>query len=232
MLVAHRAVRGATITDTLPPEVSRAAADVQFGGNFANVAYNPATGTALFTLFTPLPAGTTAQLSITVPVPGGHRPGHHRDQPGDDERHQRRACAVEPGDGHRAVRRRQWTVTKGRVTSAAQLDTPFTYRVGITLAAGGTQNINNARFVDTLAAGRAVRLGQRGGVFDPGATRSRWAVGTLVPNANNNVTTRGEVTVIFPSTTFQAGDTPINNVEAFGAPAGEPDQSLGRRSSP
>src|SRR6478735_4851128 len=50
----------ATITDTLPPQVSRAAADVQFGGNFANVDYNPATGTALFTLFTPLPAGTTA----------------------------------------------------------------------------------------------------------------------------------------------------------------------------
>ena len=39
---------GATVTDTLPPELSRAAADVQFGGNFADVTYNPTTGTALF----------------------------------------------------------------------------------------------------------------------------------------------------------------------------------------
>ena len=35
----------------------------------------------------------------------------------------------------------------------AKLGEPLTYRVGITLAAGGTQPINNARFIDTLPAG-------------------------------------------------------------------------------
>jgi hypothetical protein len=52
---------GATITDTLPPQLSRAAADVQFSGNFADVAYDPATGTAVFTVFSPLPAGRSSE---------------------------------------------------------------------------------------------------------------------------------------------------------------------------
>ena len=85
---------------------------------------------------------------------------------------------------------------------------------------------------DTLPPGAQFVSANGGGVYDPGTNTVTWALGTLVPNANNNVTTTREVTVIFPSTTFQAGDTPINNVEAFGAPAGEPDQSLGTAQFP
>ena len=62
---------GATVTDVLPPQVSRATADVEFGGNFADVNYTAATGSAVFTLFSPLPAGATAQISITVHFPPG-----------------------------------------------------------------------------------------------------------------------------------------------------------------
>ena len=65
------ACEGATVSDTLPTQVARAAADVSFGGNFAGVLYTSATGTALFTLFSPLGAGTIAQIAITVHFPAG-----------------------------------------------------------------------------------------------------------------------------------------------------------------
>jgi hypothetical protein len=221
----------ATITDTLPPQVSRAAADVQFGGNFADVEYNPATGTALFTLFTPLPAGTTAQVSITVRFPSGTAPGTTA-----TNQATMTAANAAPAQSNQvtvtALAASAWTVTKGRVTAAAQLDTPFTYRVAITLAAGGTQNVDNARLVDTLPPGAQFVSATQGGAFDAGTNTVTWQVGTLVPNANNAVTYSREVTVIFPSSLFQAGDTPVNNVEALGAPAGEPDQSLGQAQFP
>ena len=49
-----------------------------------------------------------------------------------------------------------WTVTKNVVPAGVppQVDTPYTYRVGITLAAGGNQNLNGVTFVDTLPAAR------------------------------------------------------------------------------
>lgn len=65
----------ATVTDILPAEVSRATPDVIFGGNFADVDYTTATGAAVFTLFTPLPAGATAQISITTHFPVGTADG-------------------------------------------------------------------------------------------------------------------------------------------------------------
>ena len=45
------------------------------------------------------------------------------------------------------------TLTKGRTTGAAQLDSPVTYRMTATIAAGGTAVIRNARIVDDLPAG-------------------------------------------------------------------------------
>ena len=57
----------------------------------------------------------------------------------------------------------KWTVTKNVVPPGTppQVDTPYTYKVGITLAAGGTQNLNGVVFTDTLPAGRAVRVRDR-----------------------------------------------------------------------
>ncbi len=225
------ACEGATVTDTLPPEVSRAAADVQFSGNFADVAYNPATGTAVFTLFSPLDAGTTAQIAVTVRFPPGTAPGTvATNQATIDATNAAPVASNQVSVTARAAS--QWTVTKGRVTGAAQLDTPFTYRVSITLAAGGTQNVTNARFVDTLPPGAQFVSATQGGTYDPGTNAVTWSLGTLVPNPNSAVTYSRDVTVIFPSTTFSAGDQPVNTVEALGTPVGEPDQSLGRATFP
>ena len=70
-----------------------------------------------------------------------------------------------------------WTVTKGRVTSVLQLDTPFTYRVSITLAAGGTQNVTGARFVDTLPPGAQFVAATDGGAYDAGTPHRHLVAG-------------------------------------------------------
>jgi hypothetical protein len=71
--------RGARITDVLPPQLSRAAADVELGGNFdpSGTTYDPATGTVSFALFDPLAPGTTAQVSISVEFPPAPRRPRH-----------------------------------------------------------------------------------------------------------------------------------------------------------
>ena len=61
-------------------------------------------------------------------------------------------------------------MTKNVVPAGAppQVDTPYTYRVGLTLAAGGTQNLNGVVFTDTLPAGAEFVSATGGGTFANG----------------------------------------------------------------
>jgi uncharacterized repeat protein (TIGR01451 family) len=119
-----------------------------------------------------------------------------------------------------AIAAPSWVVSKGRVTGVAQLDTSFTYRVGLTLTAAGTCTVSNARLVDTLPPGAVFVAATQGGTYSPATNEVAWALGTLTP------------TVVFPDPTLEAGDSPVNSVEGFGAPAGDEDQSLGSAESP
>ena len=127
-----------------------------------------------------------------------------------------------------------WTVTKNVVPAGVppQVDTPYTYRVGITLAAGGNQNLNGVTFVDTLPARRSVQSATGGGTYNAGTNQVTWPPRNLVPNANQDVTAFEEVTVIFPAANFPVGTTVLNLVQAFGTPVGEPNQELGRAERP
>jgi uncharacterized repeat protein (TIGR01451 family)/LPXTG-motif cell wall-anchored protein len=220
---------GARIVDVLPPQLSRAATDVEFGGNFASSSYDPATGTATFVLFDPLPPGTTAQVSIAVEFPPGTAPGTQAVNQASMSATNAPTVQSNPVTVT-ATAAAQYTVSKGLAPgqAAAQLDTPTTYRVGITVAAGGTQVVNNARFVDTLPPGVQFVSASQGGVYDAATNTVTWQLGTLTPQANNDVTITREVTVIYPSTAFTAGDRPNNVVEAFGTPSGGTDTLLGQ----
>ncbi len=221
----------AQIVDVLPPQLSRAAADVELGGNFdpAGTSYNAATGTATFNLFTPLPPGTTAQVSITVQFPPGTAPGTTAVNSASMT-----ASNADPVQSNpvtvTAIAAAQYRVSKALAPgqAAAQLGTPVTYRVGITVSAGGTQIVNNARFVDTLPAGVEFVSATDGGTYDAGTNTVTWQIGTLTPQPNNDVTITRQVTVIFNSPPFAAGQRPNNIVEAFGTPSGGTDTSLGR----
>jgi uncharacterized repeat protein (TIGR01451 family) len=220
--------RGARITDVLPPQLSRLATDVRFAGNFQSVSYNAANGTVTFVLFDPLPAGTTAQVSISAEFPAGTAPGTVASNIGTMT-----ATNAPPVTSNRvdvtAIARSDWTVSKGLAPGTIpQLDTPFTYRVAFTLAAGGTQTINNVRFVDTLPPGAEFVSATDGGTFNAANNTVTWTAGNVVPNANADVTVTREVTVIFRSPPNTPGSNPNNVVQVFGAPQGQPDQLLGQ----
>ena len=126
----------------------------------------------------------------------------------------------------------KWTVTKNVVPPGTppQVDTPYTYKVGITLAAGGTQNLNGVVFTDTLPAGAQFVSATGGGTFANGVVT--WPPRDIVPNPNADVTSSEEVTVIFPAASFPVGTKILNLVVANGTPAGEPTQELGRAQRP
>jgi LPXTG-motif cell wall-anchored protein/uncharacterized repeat protein (TIGR01451 family) len=220
---------GARIVDVIPPQLSRAVADVSFGGNFADVQYDPATGTATFIMFDPLPAGTTAQVSIAAKFPPGTAPGTTATNQATMTATNASAVQSNPVTV-RAVAASNYTVSKGFApgTTVAQLGEPVSYRVGLTVAAGGTQDVNLARFVDTLPPGVQFVSASDGGTYNPANNTVTWNLGTIVPNPNADVTVTRTVTVIFNSPPFQAGDTPINLVVAFGTPSGGSEIELGR----
>lgn len=221
---------GVQIVDVLPPELATSAADVELGGQAAAFNYNAATRTATFTMFDPMLPGTIAQVSISVRFPAGTPPGVSATNSG--RMTATNAAAVTSNPVTVTVRATSsWRVSKGLASGQiARVGEPLTYRVGLTVAAGGTQPINNARMVDTLPPGVTFVSATGGGTYNPATNTVTWNLGTVTPQANSDVTVSREVTVIFPSPPYQVGDRPNNVVEAFGAPSGDPDQSLGRAS--
>ncbi|HET9600913.1 MAG TPA: hypothetical protein VFP08_04960, partial [Acidimicrobiales bacterium] len=224
---------GATITDVIPPQLSRQVNDVQFQGNFQSVTYDASTGTAVFQLFNPLAAGTTAQVSISAQFPPGTAVGTQAVNQGS------MSASNAPSVTSNQVivtakAKSDWTVTKNVVPAGAppQIDTPYTYRVGLTLAAGGTQNLNGVVFTDTLPAGAQFVSATGGGTFDAGTNTVTWPPRDLVPQPNSDVRSFEEVTVIFPAANFPVGTNILNLVVANGTPAGEPTQELGRAERP
>jgi uncharacterized repeat protein (TIGR01451 family) len=222
---------GAVITDVIPAELSRQVADVKLAGNFASATYDAATGTARFVLFDPVAAGTTAQVAISAQFPPGTPVGTQAVNQGTIT-----ATNASPVTSNQVIvtakAASKWTVTKNVVPAGAppQVDTPYTYRVGITLAAGGTQNLNGVVFTDTLPTGAQFVSATGGGTFAAGVVT--WPPRDLVPNPNADVSSFEQVTVIFPSASFPVGTKILNLVVANGTPAGEPVQELGRATRP
>ena len=144
---------GVQIVDVLPPELATGAADVELGGQAASFNYNAATRTATFTMFDPMLAGTIAQVGISVLFPPGTPP--NTTATNSATMTSTNAATVQSNPVTVTVRAASsWRVSKGLAPGQiAKIGEPLTYRVGITLAAGGTQPINNARFVDTLPPG-------------------------------------------------------------------------------
>ena len=119
-------------------------------------------------LVDPVPAGTTAQVAISAQFPAGTPVGHAGGEPGHDQRVQRLAGHLQPGDRHGQGRVEVDGDQERRAPGTPpQVDTPYTYKVGITLAAGGTQNLNGVVFTDTLPAGAQFVSATGGGTRSP-----------------------------------------------------------------
>jgi uncharacterized repeat protein (TIGR01451 family)/fimbrial isopeptide formation D2 family protein len=207
---------GTVISDQLPATLSRNAADVTFGSDVVP-AYDATTGLVKFSLGT-LKSGSTGQILITVKFPRGTAPGTVATNTATITATNAIPATSAPVQVT-AVAASNLTFTKQRL-GPAQLDTPLTYRLTATLAAGDTQIIRNARFVDDLPAGVTFVSATGGGTFDASKNQVTWAVGDLVPNPNQAVSTSREVTVIFPSATFKGGQTVTNSSRCLGTPDG------------
>ena len=115
----------------IPPQLSRQVSDVRFQGNFQSVNYDANTGTATFVLFSPMAAGTTAQVSIAAQFPPGTAVGTVAENEGT-----MRAANASPVTSNRVTvisrAASDWTVTKNVIPAGVppQVDTPYTYRVG------------------------------------------------------------------------------------------------------
>ena len=223
---------GVTITDVIPPQLSRLASDVKLVGQLpvGHLRRGDRHG-PLRARSTRCPAGTTAQVAISAQFPAGTPVGTQAVNQGTIS-----GSNASPVTSNQVIvtakAASKWTVTKNVVPPGTppQVDTPYTYKVGITLAAGGTQNLNGVVFTDTLPAGAQFVSATGGGTFANGVVT--WPPRDIVPNPNADVTSSEEVTVIFPAASFPVGTKILNLVVANGTPAGEPTQELGRAQRP
>ena len=219
---------GATITDVIPPQLSRQVQDVKLSGNFRVRDLRRGDRHRDLRAANPVPAGTPRRSPSR---PSSRRDGrrHPGRQPGHHHRIERVAGDVQPGHRHRQGGVEVDGHQERRAGAAPQVDTPYTYRVGITLAAGGTQNLNGVVFTDTLPAGAQFVSATGGGTFANGVVT--WPPATWSqPERRRDLIE--EVTVIFPAASFPVGTKILNLVVANGTPAGEPTQELGRAQRP
>jgi hypothetical protein len=120
---------GVTITDVIPPKLSRFARR-EAGGNFLSATYGAATGTAHFVLVDPVPAGPRAGRHLGA-VPAGTPVGTQAVNQGTISGSPHRSR--QPGGRH-GQGRAEWTVTKNVVLPGTPPQvTRLTYKVGITL---------------------------------------------------------------------------------------------------
>ncbi len=208
---------GVTITDVLPPQLSRAVADVTLVGDSHTVktAYDPATGTAIFTLASPLPAGTTGEVDITVKFPPGTTPVGAAatnvasiagtNAPTSSSNPSTVTAVVTPGIA----------TTKTLSSSPIVLGANTTYTV--TYKNTGNINLTSPTLVDTLPPGARFVSASGGGTFNATTNQVTW---TLASPATPGTTSSQTVTVIYPSPPFVAGQPITNNVAGTGIPLG------------
>ena len=211
---------GVTITDVLPPELSRAAADVTLtgDGNTATTSYNPATGTATFTMVSPMRAGTTGDVTITVRFPPNTTPvGTQAVNTADISATNAATVTSNPVEVDVTGVNPSMSLTKS-TTSRFVLDAPIVYTVPWTN--NGNTNLLDPTVVDTVPPGAMIVScagGARTCVIDRTANTVTWftnAAGASAPPGQSNPGLT--VTVIYPSTNFTVG-TPITNTAVASA---------------
>ena len=209
---------GTTLTDFLPSQLSWASSNVVLTSStpdISNFSYTPATGKVLFTFISPLPAGNSGTLSLKVMFPNFSTPN------GTVASNTATMSATNAGSvtsapvNVTATAGSAWTVSKTK-TSGGVIDGNTVYTVQMTPPTTGALGLTNASMVDTLPANAVFVSASNSGVYNSTNRTVSWAY------SGTTTTTQTEtVTVIYPSSSFTAGQTVINNVQAFGQPTGQ-----------
>ncbi len=209
------------ITDVLPAELSGASGDVTLSSNAqtASAVYNPGTRTATWTLVSPLAAGSSGELLITVRFPNGSTPNGTTTV---------NSSTITGSNATAPVTATAPTVTATATVEATLSKTKLSgvltgenivYRVRTVVSNGstGALDLNNVVLTDALQAGATFVAASNGGTYDAGTNTVTWPSFNTSGGANVDRT----LTVRYDEPTFASGQSVTNNASLTGTPVGQ-----------
>jgi uncharacterized repeat protein (TIGR01451 family) len=188
-----------------------------------------------FVMITPLPAGNSGNLLITIHFPNGSTPnGTVATNTADGVNlGATPGTTTTPPVSVTAVASVQVNIQKTLTTGPANLDMPETYQLQISVPnSPGALNLTAVGPVtDTLPAGTMFNSASPAADCEPGCDSTTPATLTWTSPCSLPVTPGGscniQVHVTFPSATFPSGSSVTNSFTAMATPLGQPSQSFG-----
>ncbi len=214
----------AVITDILPVELASSASDITLEGDdfVTSAIYTAATRTAQFLFESPLAAGTTGTILVKARFPLGTTLDGTIAENTATFTADNGTTAVSPPATVTSTAGFRMTPVKDRSTGGA-LDQATTYRLRLRNPSpnvGGLDLLNTV-IVDSLPAGTVFVSATSGGVYDSTAHTVTWNLGTVaVGSSSTSYPAEVRVTVIFPSTIFESGQSIVNHMYFSGTPRG------------
>ncbi len=202
------------ITSVLPPQLARAASDVQLIGVEAVTSYSPATNTARWAFAEPLNAGSTGTFELRVRF----APGVTADGTEALLRAEVSGSNAAPAVSNllpltaRATPRAR---ADKRFVSGGVLDLPTLYQVEVCVpnATSGALDLTSVVISDTLPLGARFDSASDGGVYDPASGTVVWPPASILVSAGQSCARR-TLSVTFLDAAFNVGDEVRNEMSA------------------
>jgi len=211
------------LTDILPSEFEFISVDGSVRTD--SIHYDSATRTVTMEFVNPLLAGSTGEIDLNVRFPAGTTlPGTTADN-----------TATLSASNADTVTSRTVRVTaladsqafasKQVIGGSIPLDQNVTYEVSVrNQSNAGALNLTNIVVIDTLPPNSVFVSASGGGVYDPNNHLVTWNLPDLDAGGSGRITRT--VTVLFPSSDFEVGQTVSNTLEITGTPYGQVETNL------
>lgn len=202
------------ISSVLPPELARAAGDVQVIGAGATTSYDPASATARWAFNSPLSPGDSGTFELRVRFPAGSTPDGTvallRAEIGASNAPPVRSNLL-PLTARATARAR----ADKRFVSGGVLDLPTVYELEVCVpnAGSGALDLSNVVISDRLPSGATFVSASDGGTFNSATNTVSWPAASILVSAGQSCALR-TVTVVFSDVTFDVGNEVRNDMSA------------------
>ena len=214
------------ISSALPPELARAAGDVQVVGVGATTSYDPATATARWAFDAPINAGSTGTFELRVRFAPGSTPDGtvallRAEIAGSN--------AAPDVSNQLALTARATPRARAdkRFVSGGVLDLPTVYQLEVCVPnpGSGALDLSSVVLTDRLPAGATFVSASDGGVYDAGAGTVTWPATSILVSAGQSCARR-TLTVTFADAAFAVGDEVRNDLSVAATALGGATLSL------
>lgn len=214
---------GAKIEDVIPAELSGAASDVQVIGNAqtASVGYDAATRKATWTFVSPLAAGATGEVRLSVKFANGTTPDGTTTTNSATFSATNASPVTATAPVVTATAQGQATLDK-TLTSGSVVGGNFQYRIRFATASTGSLDYQNVVVKDVLPAGAVFVSASSGGTYDAATRTVTW---TPFSTTSGTAVDR-TLTLQYPEGTFASGQSVTNTATATGTPVGGTPQTI------